>query len=94
MLKFTSIVEYTLCGPTYIESFLTKFGQCINVLNYNAGYPQSSHFARFSITVRRYSFIHLGRETMRRHGGAISLTTAIVLFTDRNSSKPVGTTAY
>ena len=35
MLKFTSIVGYTSCGTTYIESFLTIFGQCINVLNYN-----------------------------------------------------------
>ena len=34
MLKFTSIVGYTSCGPTYIE-FFTIFGQCINVLNYN-----------------------------------------------------------
>ena len=34
MLKFTSIVGYTSCGPMYIESFLTIFGQCINVLNY------------------------------------------------------------
>ena len=34
MLKFASIVGYTSCGPTYIESFLTIFGQCINVLNY------------------------------------------------------------
>ena len=33
MLKFTSIVGYTSCGATYIESFLTIFGQCINVLN-------------------------------------------------------------
>ena len=32
MLKFTSIVGYTSCGPTYIESFLTIFGQCISVL--------------------------------------------------------------
>ena len=31
MLKFASIVGYTSCGPMYIESFLTKFGQCINV---------------------------------------------------------------
>ena len=38
MLKFTSIVGYTSCGPTYIESFLTIFGQCINVLNYNILY--------------------------------------------------------
>ena len=38
MLKFTSIVGYTSCGPTYIESFLTIFGQCINVLNYNKDY--------------------------------------------------------
>ena len=38
MLKFTSIVGYTSCGPTYIESFLTIFGQCINVLNYNVFY--------------------------------------------------------
>ena len=39
MLKFTSIVGYTSCGPTYIESFLTIFGQCINVLTYDVGYP-------------------------------------------------------
>ena len=38
MLKFTSIVGYTSCGPTYIESFLTIFGQFINVLNYNGCY--------------------------------------------------------
>ena len=38
MLKFTSIVRYTSCGPTYIESFLTIFGQCINVLNYKGIY--------------------------------------------------------
>ena len=38
MLKFTSIVGYTSCGPTYIESFFTIFGQCINVLNYNKDY--------------------------------------------------------
>ena len=37
MLKFTSIVGYTSCGPRYIESFFTIFGQCINVLNYNVG---------------------------------------------------------
>ena len=35
MLKFTSIVGYTSRGPTYIKSFLTIFGQCINVLNHN-----------------------------------------------------------
>ena len=38
MLKFTSIVGYTSCGPSYIESFLTIFGQCINVLNYKCCY--------------------------------------------------------
>ena len=38
MLKFTSIVGYTSCGPTYIESFLTIFGKCINVLNYKVEY--------------------------------------------------------
>ena len=38
MLKFTSIVGYTLCGPTYIERFLTIFGQCISLLNYNCCY--------------------------------------------------------
>ena len=38
MLKFTSIVGYTSCEPTYIESFLIIFGQCINVLNYNNVY--------------------------------------------------------
>ena len=39
MLKFTYIVGYTSCGTTYIESFLTIFGQCINALNYNCNYP-------------------------------------------------------
>ena len=34
MLKFTSIVGYKSCGPTYIEIFFTIFGECINVLNY------------------------------------------------------------
>ena len=38
MLKFTSIVGYTSCGLTYIESFFTMFGQCINVLNYKSSY--------------------------------------------------------
>ena len=38
MLKFTSIVGYTSCGPMYIGSFLTIFGQCINGLNYNVHY--------------------------------------------------------
>ena len=42
MLKFTSIVGYTSCGPMYIESFLTIFGQCINVLNYNIEYSLRS----------------------------------------------------
>ena len=32
--KFISIAGYTSCRPTYIESFMTIFGQCINVLNY------------------------------------------------------------
>ena len=41
MLKFTSIVGYTSCGPTYIERFLTIFGQCINVLNYNLYYASA-----------------------------------------------------
>ena len=43
MLKFTSIVGYTSCGPTYIESFLTIFGQCINVLNYKYIYIRNMH---------------------------------------------------
>ena len=38
MLKFTSIVGYTSCAATYIESFLTIIGQCINVLNYDLHY--------------------------------------------------------
>ena len=44
MLKFTSIVGYTSCGPTYIESFLTIFGQCINVLNYKLCYNPPVNF--------------------------------------------------
>ena len=36
--KFTSIVGYTSRRPTYIESFMTIFGQCINVLNYKTHY--------------------------------------------------------
>ena len=46
MLKFTSIVGYTSCEPTYIESFLTIFGQCINVLNYKITYPHVKHVIR------------------------------------------------
>ena len=42
MLKFTSIVGYTSCGPTYIESFLTIFGQCINALDYKRDYMSVS----------------------------------------------------
>ena len=38
--KFTSIVGFTSCRPTYIESFITIFGQCINVLNYKSCYLQ------------------------------------------------------
>ena len=38
MLKFASIVGYTSCEPTYIKSFFTIFGQCINVLNYKIEY--------------------------------------------------------
>ena len=49
MLKFTSIVGYTSCGPTYIESFFTIFGQCINVLNYKTRWL---HAARLSIIAR------------------------------------------
>ena len=45
MLKFTSIVGYTSRGPTYIESFFTIFGQCINVLNYKYIYIYS-HYSR------------------------------------------------
>ena len=32
--KFTSTAGYTSYRPTYIESFMTIFGQGINVLNY------------------------------------------------------------
>ena len=39
--KFTSIIGYTSCRPTYIESFMTIFGQCINVLNYKKKYSAS-----------------------------------------------------
>ena len=39
MLKFTSIVGYKSCGDLRISRvFLTIFGQCINVLNYNYDY--------------------------------------------------------
>ena len=34
--KFTSIIGYTSCRPTYIESFMTIFGQCINIYYYMA----------------------------------------------------------
>ena len=45
MLKFTSIVGYTSCGPTYIENFLTIFGQCTNVLNYKRCYSSPYAYA-------------------------------------------------
>ena len=52
MLKFTSIVGYTSRGPTYIESFLTIFGQCINVLNYKMYYLLTTNgfFIQFNST--------------------------------------------
>ena len=40
--KFTSIAGYTSCRPTNIESFMTVFGQCINVLNYKYIYMKMS----------------------------------------------------
>ena len=43
MLKFISIVGYTSCGPAYIESFLTIFGQCINALNDKLRYSNLAH---------------------------------------------------
>ena len=62
MLKFTSIVGYTSCGPTYIESFLTIFGQCINVLNYNARLSAKECFSvKFSRTEKmKKSFTRTG----------------------------------
>ena len=51
MLKFTSIVGYTSCGTTYIESFLTIFGQCINVLNYKYAYTT---YQKVLIELRSY----------------------------------------
>ena len=44
MLQFTSIVGYKSCGPTYIDSFFTIFGQCINVLNYKSEMSGQSFF--------------------------------------------------
>ena len=46
ILKFTYIVGYTSCGPTYIESFFTIFGQCINVLNYKDYYPSLNNMKK------------------------------------------------
>ena len=57
MLKFTSIVGYTSCGPTYIESFLTIFGQCINVLNYNFDKLSGNDQAESSLVVVRTSHV-------------------------------------
>ena len=34
-MRFTCIVGYTSCRPTYFVSFITIFGQCINVLHKN-----------------------------------------------------------
>ena len=53
MLKFTSIVGHTSCGPTYIESFLAIFGQCINVLNYKYIYIPNIYFLIFLPETRR-----------------------------------------
>ena len=63
MLKFTSIVGYTSCGPTYIESFLTIFGQCINVLNFNRHYINKidKHVACVSNTMFSLFFICITR---------------------------------
>ena len=37
----TAGLDWTSCGPTYIQSFFTIFGQCINVLNYKISYHYS-----------------------------------------------------
>ena len=59
MLKFTSIVGYTSCGPTYIESFLTIFRQCINVLNYKGRYVSGAFYLGGVMTGYRPQLVHL-----------------------------------
>ena len=71
MLKFTSIVGYTSCGPTYIESFLTIFGQCINVLNYKYIYVDINIFfdrIRVALLPRHDKFINLASRGISGHG--------------------------
>ena len=58
ILKFTSIVGYTSCGPTYIESFLTIFGQFINVLSYKFQYePMQITLSELRINMREIVII-------------------------------------
>ena len=50
--RFTSIAGYTSCRPTYMESFMTIFGQCINVLNYKKYYMTDLETKMFQILPR------------------------------------------
>ena len=56
MLQFTSIVGYTSRGPTYIESFFTIFGQCINLLNCNR---ECSHSVFHVVDLKEFAHVHL-----------------------------------
>ena len=77
MLKFTSIVGYTSCGPTYIESFLTIFGQCINVLNYNLCYLLMPlvEFSRHLHVAEMRTGIHHYKKVMQQRRCLFHVTT-------------------
>ena len=77
MFKFTSIVGYTSCGPTYIECFLTIFGQCINVLNYNTRY----YFSLSAHAVENtFKNIELGGDDCRAKSCVIRLVVGFYFF--------------
>ena len=59
MLEFTSIVGYTSCGPMYIESFLTIFGQCINVLNYKIRYLYVEHTKQSTVKISKGGIVSI-----------------------------------
>ena len=59
--KLTSIAGYTSCRPTYIVSFMVIFGQCINVLNYNANYKPNINFRAILLATSRHVVQITGR---------------------------------
>ena len=93
--KFTSVAGCTSLRPTYIESFRTIFGQCINVLSYNNVYPQftynlllhmntiiGNHMCELQINISEICDPPL-RMNMTTHGTTVCKITLFLVFSDQ-----------